>query len=68
MADASLNYSKDDAYYIRKDGKFPFAMDIPVHGFVPVTERATIGSEGEYPGFAKWANGENGYDDWYLNK
>lgn len=68
MADASLNYSKDDAYYIRKDGKFPFAMDIPVHGFKPVTERSTIGSEGEYPGFTKWANGESGYDDWYLNK
>jgi len=68
MADASLNYSKDDAYYIRKDGKFPFAMDIPIHGFKPVTERSTIGSEGEYSDFTKWANGEKGYDGWYLNK
>lgn len=67
-ADHSLNYSEDDAYYINKDGKYPFAMDIPVHGFKPVTERMTIGSEGEYPGFTHWVNGEAGYGNWYEQK
>jgi LruC domain-containing protein len=67
-ADKSLNYTEDDAYYIRRDGKYPFAMDIPVQGFVPVTERSSIGMEGEYPGFTKWVNGEPGNEDWYNYK
>ena len=67
-ADKSLNYTHDDAYYIHRDGKYPFAMDIPIHNFVPVTETKTIGSEGEYPGFTKWVKGETGYEDWYNHK
>lgn len=67
-ADKSLNYTGDDAYYIDKGGKYPFAMDVPVLNFTPVTERSRIGSAGEYPGFNHWVNGESGYESWYLNK
>lgn len=67
-ADKSLNYTGDDAYYIDKGGKYPFAMDVPVLNFTPVTERSRIGSAGEYSGFNHWVNGESGYESWYLKK
>lgn len=53
-ANQSLIGSNDDAYYIDRKGAYPFAIDIPMLGFTPVTERNRIDSQ--YPGFATWAN------------
>lgn len=61
--------SADDAYYINKDGKYPFAIMIPglKNGawiFTPAEE--TVSIDIEYPDFAKWVESEgktNG--DWY---
>lgn len=59
--------NKDNAYYIGSGGIFPFAINIPVTGFIPADETIRIDLEGQYPSFAKWANskGENS-KDWYL--
>ena len=69
-ADPSLVGRGADAYYIDREGKYPFAIDIPTLDFVLVTENKTIGSANEYPRFNDWV--ENGcgekYRDWYLNK
>ncbi len=61
--------SEDDAYYINKDGKYPFAIMIPglkngAWTFTPAVE--TVSIDIEYPDFAKWVESEgktNG--DWY---
>lgn len=65
--------SGDDAYYVDKDGKHPFAIMIPVSTdenelfhFTPVTESVRI--ELEYPDFAKWVESQGAENtDWYLN-
>lgn len=59
--------NKDNAYYIGAGGIFPFAINIPITGFIPADETIRIDLEGQYPSFAKWANskGEN-CKDWYL--
>lgn len=68
-ADKSLNYTENDAYYIQKDGKYPFAIDIPVLGFKVVTEKGRIDDDGEYPAFRTWADskGTEG-TEWYIKK
>lgn len=69
-ANTSLNNTVDDAYYINKSGKYPFAIDLTnVKNFQVVTESTRIGSDGEYPDFTKWAE-SNGtlYTDWYKRK
>lgn len=68
-ANPNLNGTVDDAYYIRKDGSYPFAIDIPVVNLIPVTERLPIGSTNEYPKFTEWvkSSGKNN-TDWYLSK
>lgn len=61
--------TKDDAYYVNKQGSFPFAIDIPIINFTSVTEGVKIGSANQYSNFSKWATSfgkENA--DWYLNK
>ncbi len=57
----------DDAFYIDKDGMYPFAIDIPIGGFRATTERARI--DEEYPDFATWveSKGEKA-TGWYYNK
>lgn len=68
-ANSVLNGTADDAYYVHKEGQFPFAIDLPVINLEQVTERMPIGSENEYPKFTKWAESfgkEN--TDWYLFK
>ena len=63
-ANQSLIGSNDDAYYIDRKGAYPFAIDIPMLGFTPVTERNRIDSQ--YPGFATWAKSMgNDCKDWY---
>jgi hypothetical protein len=67
FADASLNYTQDDAYYIKKDGKYPFAIDLPVTGFKMVTESVRIDDAAEYPHFREWADSNGAtHQDWYL--
>lgn len=66
LANQSLIGTNKDAYYIDREGAYPFAIDIPVLGFKPVTERQRIDSE--YPDFTKWADSKGAkYTDWYEN-
>lgn len=63
----------DDAYYVNKNGKYPFAISLEgVTGWVPVTEEVTIGSVGEYPQYNNWVEAgcptSGQYADWYLSK
>lgn len=71
-ADPSLVGREADAYYIDKDGKHPFAIDIPTINFVLVTERKEIGTEKEYPRFNNWVEDgcktDSQYADWYKKK
>lgn len=65
-ADAS-KMNQDNAYYIAAGGIYPFAIDIPVKGFIPATETYRIDAEGQYPAFANWAKSKGASDsDWYL--
>ncbi len=67
---ASSNNGGENAYYVNKDGKYPFAIDLAgVSNFNQVTETKSIGSTGEYPLFIDWVNAK-GTDnkDWYLYK
>lgn len=65
--DAALVGTGDDAYYIDKDGLYPFAIDLPITGFSQTVERTAIGEV--YPDFAKWveSKGEKA-TDWYNNR
>lgn len=66
LANTALIGSDDDAYYIQRDGAYPFAIDIPQLNFIPVTE--TKGIDTEYPDFSKWAESKGKkYTDWYNN-
>ena len=63
-ADASLIGSGNDAYYIDSEGAYPFAIDIPMSDFVPVTETHNIDTE--YPYFKDWADsGGAKHTNWY---
>lgn len=68
-ANPTLTGTLDDAFYVDKDGGFPFAIDIPVLNFEPVTEKEQIGGPGEYPKFTTWAESFGKKNtDWYKNK
>lgn len=62
--DAELVCTGDDAYYIDKDGFYPFAIDISIIGFSQKAEKTPI--DKVYPDFAKWV-GSKGEEatDWY---
>lgn len=71
-ANAKQIGAEDDAYYINKDGKYPFAIMLPATTgtegpirFTPAKE--TVRIDLEYPDFAKWveSNGATN-NDWYL--
>lgn len=72
-ADPAQVGAKDDAYYINKDGKYPFAIMIPERSaseaesaFKPATETTSI--DKEYPDFNEWVKSEGKTNaDWYLN-
>lgn len=64
LADLSLVGTSEDAYYINKEGAYPFAIDIPFVNFIPVTEKKSIDTE--YPNFKAWADSKGKqYKDWY---
>lgn len=63
-ADKSLIGSSKDVYYIDRDGAYPFAIDIPMLNFIPVTETHNIDTE--YPYFKNWADSWGSKStDWY---
>lgn len=72
-ADPTQVGAQDDAYYINKNGKYPFAIMLPERSaseaeinFKPATE--TISIDKEYPDFTKWVESEGkDFNDWYLN-
>lgn len=65
MADQDKIGTEDDAYYIDREGAYPFAIDIPILKFTIVTEK--YGIDREYPEFSKWANSKGAnYKDWYM--
>lgn len=62
---------EDDAYYINKGGKYPFAIMIPGKSsgegsiFIPAVEKISI--DKEYPDFNKWVESKGTTNnDWYL--
>lgn len=66
-ADTEQIGSADDAYYLNKDGKHPFAIEIPMLRWAPVTECVTIGDE--YLRFNAWVESFGKTNkDWYLKK
>jgi hypothetical protein len=69
-ANMSLNNTQDDAFFINKSGKYPFAIDlVNVRNFKVVTESVSIGSTREYPDFNKWADKDGKeFTDWYTRK
>lgn len=67
LIDRSKLYSENDAYFIDKDGKYPFAIDIPITGFAPADEKQRIDLEGQYPSFKTWVDSKGTLaTDWYL--
>ena len=67
LIDRTKLYTSNDAYYIDKDGKYPFAIDIPIVGFVPADERKRIDEEGQYVSFRSWVNSDGAQAvDWYI--
>ncbi len=75
--DANLLLTGDDAWYIAKEGNFPFAVELFGYtGWTVVDEKMEIGSsvtesgnEPQYPLFRDWVNSNgNNNADWYLWK
>lgn len=74
-ADPEKIATKDDAYYINKDGRHPFAISIPKgvksgpepRYVVSANDEGKVIGEEVYPDFDKWVD-SNGtkYQDWYL--
>lgn len=74
-ADADLIGSKDDAFYVKKDGFHPFALSIPrgirsgpkPHYILKREDEGFDFGEVIYPDFNKWVKeGGDKYSDWYL--
>lgn len=66
FADKSLIGTKNEAYYLDRDGAYPFAIQIPIVGFQVVSEKVSI--DREYPNFRIWADSWGEKDtDWYLH-
>lgn len=67
LANQRLSYTQNDAYYVDKDGKYPFAIDIPIVNFKIVTEMGHIDDAKEYPDFATWVESKGTLNqNWYL--
>ena len=67
LIDRSKLFTESDAYFIDKDGEFPFAIDIPITGFIPADEQKRIDWAGQYPSFKTWVDSKGTESaDWYL--
>ena len=66
-ANAAQIGSKDDAYFVDKNGLYPFALKLPRGGnnpFIPVTEQVSIDKEYHY--YKAWVESKmKGYTGWY---
>lgn len=71
-ADPALSGTQADAYYVDRDGKHPFAIDVPTMNFELVSERSAIGAQGEYRQFTPWVESgcdpKSEYAGWYKYK
>ena len=70
LIDQSLVGQFKDLYFIDSSGSYPFAIELfDITNWEVVTEKESIGSEGEYPYFKNWvkSNGTT-HQDWYLFK
>jgi LruC domain-containing protein len=69
-ANVQLSNTSDDAYFIDKSGKYPFAIDLlNIKDFEVASEALPIGSPTKYPEFNKWADSDGKqYTNWYLHK
>lgn len=66
-ANKNLNNTGKDAFYIDRDGAFPFAISLPVKDFTPAPEAVRI--DKVYTKFNNWASSNGKQDaDWYLKK
>lgn len=68
MTDAADKTKMDanNAYYVGEGGIYPFAIDIPIKGFVPADEKQRIDLEGQYPNFKSWAESKGDTNaNWY---
>ena len=69
LADDHLAYSEDDAYFIDKNGKYPFSLDLPILGFKVAAEKVRIDADSEYPAFKTWAESKGQQaTEWYIKK
>lgn len=65
LVDSEQIGKDEDAYYVNKNGKYPFAIMIP-GSFAIVAEKVAI--EKEYPDFGKWVESDGKESaDWYDN-
>lgn len=64
-ANSALKNTLQDAYYIDKEGLYPFAISLPISNFSPSSERVNIGKS--YSRYELWvtSKGEK-HADWYL--
>lgn len=68
MTDAADKTKMDanNAYYVGEGGLYPFAIDIPIKGFIPADEKQRIDLEGQYPNFKSWAESKGDKNtNWY---
>lgn len=64
-ANTKLINTGKDAYYVDKDGAYPFAISLPIRKFVPSPEYINIGKT--YLKFDEWAASKGAKSaDWYL--
>lgn len=67
LLDRSKLYTENDAYFVDKDGKYPFAIDIPITRFIPADEKQRVDLTGQYPSFKTWVDSKGTLaTDWYL--
>lgn len=64
-ANSALRLTGQDAYYIDKEGLYPFAISLPISNFTPSRERVNIGQT--YSKYESWVLSKGEKDaDWYL--
>lgn len=64
FANSSLASTQDDAYFINRDGKHPFAITLPTLNWKPTAEKQSISKA--YPKFDNWVATDGKSDaDWY---
>lgn len=66
FANEELKGTLDDAYYINKDGKHPFAITLPIWNWKPAAESVSVSNA--FPSFDNWVNSDGkSATDWYLH-